>query len=378
MIPKFTTSHLQKNIGKQQGDFVTAKIADINRLIQYINEIEYLPNFTYTSSGHVELMQVPYTIRNIVGPSEAGVHNTQSIGFFSIGYFNANVYNPVTDTLTNMNGTLDLSFPLTISGGLRFTNNILQHLSFPNLEYMYNPIHDFGNNMITINCPDLITLDFPKLIKADNFIQITCPSLVDLSLPNLEYANSLSLDLMYNLTNLYLPKYNFSFSINTASILTSITLPSFTVVNDTNVDGDQLNITNCPLLTSISLPVLEQIRGIYIVNCNSLTSFILPSTFRGDSSEIYITNNTALTTVSFGNIGTVKYMQYINLSGNALNSASITNLLDLLLSLDGTNNTVLWTGYTLDLTGGETVPPDAGQLVKIATLIGRGNTISHN
>ena len=62
-----------------------------------------------------------------------------------------------------------------------------------------------------------------------------------------------------------------------------------------------------------------------------------------------------------------------------LSSASVTNILDVLISLDGTNGTIEWgPTVSLDIAGGTNAVPSESDLVKIATLEARGASIYYN
>jgi hypothetical protein len=85
--------------------------------------------------------------------------------------------------------------------------------------------------------------------------------------------------------------------------------------------------------------------------------------------------------MTLGTIGTLKAINgaTINVSGQALTSASVNAILHLLVSLDGTNGTTLWgSGKTLTINGGTNAAPSGQGATDKATLQGRGATITTN
>lgn len=142
--------------------------------------------------------------------------------------------------------------------------------------------------------------------------------------------------------------------------------------------------------TSLTLP--NFLHGIATFNLQgtNLVSLSIPNFISDDGSygngyfsqpdTVHIEYHPSFTTVNIGSIGTVKQVRDLIFFQTHLNLASIQYLVDLLISLDGTNGTTLWgTGRTLNIGGpANSTTIDAPTLAKIATLQARGATVIHN
>lgn len=130
--------------------------------------------------------------------------------------------------------------------------------------------------------------------------------------------------------------------------LTTVSLPALTDV------GANLTLTTSTSTTSLSLAALINVGGILTVTSNTaLTTFSLPTTLKK------VVGNTICT-------------------GNALNQASIDNILVRLAGLNGTGGTTAYSSKTVTLTGGTNATPSATGLTAKSTLVGRGCTVTHN
>lgn len=138
--------------------------------------------------------------------------------------------------------------------------------------------------------------------------------------------------------------------------------------------------------TSLEFPHLTE-GVIDIQNGSSsiiMTSFYAPSFIKDDGTyDIYNQGftcnfyNCHLTTFFIGDIGVVKQLRNLIFTYNALTLSTIDYIIDLLISLDGTNGTTLWAG-TLDISGGTNAYPGSGYISKIDTLVARGATVLYN
>jgi len=161
---------------------------------------------------------------------------------------------------------------------------------------------------------------------------------------------------------------------------------------------------NCSSVTAFSAPLLTTVTGIFAVSFALLTSISFPSlqyfgslfnvssspnlTSATFSAAVYYasnismsTGNGSLATVTLGTIGTLKAVigATINISGQALTSASVNAILALLVSLNGTNGTIAWgAGQTLNISGGTSAAPSGQGITDKATLVGRGATVTTN
>ena len=188
--------------------------------------------------------------------------------------------------------------------------------------------------------------------------------------------------------------------------LTNMSFPSLTTI------GWYFSPNNLPVLTNMSFPSLTTVGGYFGLpsswNCPVLTNIscpVLGSISRGDSGGT-ITFHTLplLTTVNlssltnFGNIftlGTTTNIQNFTLSTNLnwvfgsiiitnqrLTAASVSNILQAVNNLDGTNGkTNFNTGHVLNLSGGTSaaVTPGANLPYQWKTNIAaRGATVTTN
>ncbi len=88
-------------------------------------------------------------------------------------------------------------------------------------------------------------------------------------------------------------------------------------------------------------------------------------------------NNANLTTVNIGQIGTVKQLNNVYLPGNNLNVETVNYILALLVSLDGTNGTLLWDSG-VELYEGTNAAPTGQGLIDKQILIDRGADVLTN
>jgi len=153
--------------------------------------------------------------------------------------------------------------------------------------------------------------------------------------------------------------------------------PALKVITTTFVPNTMsgLKIMNFPLLTGVG----DNFNPSIMTGCTGifLTGMI------GYKSGIIIPSGTmsGVQNLVLGTSGTLKYIsgQKIELSGLNLNVQSVTGLLWLLTSLDGTNGTQTWgAGRILNMTGGLNAAPAGQGVTDKATLIARGATVLTN
>ncbi len=106
---------------------------------------------------------------------------------------------------------------------------------------------------------------------------------------------------------------------------------------------------------------LETISVPNLINCSQDIGF-------------YSTN---LTTVNIGQIGTVREINRVSIVDCALSEETVNYILALLVSLDGSNGTFLFSS-DVDLSGGTSAAPTGQGLIDKATLQARGSLVTTN
>lgn len=343
MIPLFKPSTAKKEVNKTQGDGELAKLANLNRLVEDINTIvaqglpAASPVLTYNATG--------------------GSVSTMRIGYLIL-----------TDQYTN-GGTGNV----TIQSYYVPSIEILDNVTATSLTFYTQYVSTFSTGGGS-NVNNLTTLNFPNLIKqiGDPAISISgITGLTTVSLP-LCTTGFISINQCNNLTTV-----DVSSMVNGKS---SIRIDNCALMNLSslirNPQFSGFTFDSCPNLESvISLPVTD----VYIQfgNCDGVTSISFPNAVHHISFSAQSCDN--LTTVSLGSIGTIKQVTGLTFYNSALNSASVTHILDVLISLDGTNGTILFgPGEDLNISGGTNAIPSVGDLAKIAILEGRGATVTYN
>jgi hypothetical protein len=207
-------------------------------------------------------------------------------------------------------------------------------------------------------CTTMASLDISGLKATMGMLNITSSeSLTALDLSNLIYtgisgtSESLTINLE-SVPSLDLANYiggggGISITLFTA---TSLLLPNL------KFSGPSLYISYCTMITSLSLPSLERITGgggLTVQFCSSLTDFSIGSNLKEIGGDVQMDNN-------------------------ALSQTSVDDILLKLVSLDGTNGTVLFQALDVILTGGTNSAPSATGLAAKAALEARGCTVSVN
>lgn len=228
----------------------------------------------------------------------------------------------------------------------------------------------------------LNTLSLPTLTEiGGNFGPTGLDALTSLSLPVLETVGAnLRPSAIPALTTLSLPTLTAiggTFECNNMNGLTGLSTPSLAAVY-----GDFIP-NNINVLPSMSFPALQAIGGRFSPFLMTGMTGVFLTGMRRYESGINIPSGTMSGVVAavFGTSGTLKAIigSRIELSGLNLNVQSVTGLLYLLTSLDGTNGTVAWgAGKTLIINGGNNAAPAGQGIADKATLQGRGATVTTN
>lgn len=329
MIPIFTPATARKDVNKVPGDGELAKLANLNRLVENVNTIVANgipasgPTLTYSNTGALDSMNVSFVV---TVPSS----NTQ-----------------------NSSGT-----------------KTVQSYYAANID-------------IYSNSPTLTSITFPDVISVNNISVQYIDLLTSISLPQAIYFYDITLSDLSSLTSVNIP--SLSGNINYIELRYLPLLTSFNFSNIISIDSRSDYYTSSFLiqlsgLTSInfsSLAFLKQYKSFYITDNPDLTSFSSPE-LNICNNSINIEDNVSLTSITLGTIGTLKIVNdNISLSNNALNVGSVNGVLALLVSLDGTNGTSLFTS-NLYLTGGTNAAPTGQGIIDVQTLIDRGCDVQTN
>jgi len=280
-----------------------------------------------------------------------------------------------------------------------FINVGLTTLNLPVLS-LIDP--NLGQKLYIEDSPNLVTINAPLLTSGAEVTLINLPllttissSLSNLRITDLPAFTSFSTSsttakviITSNDTNSALSSINApnatSFDLQdyrTKSLLTSISAPLATDLTFFRLQGV---VGNLAPLTSVTLSSVTDI-GYLTLEYTEITSFSLSTAVNYSyigNLNYNIKNNPNLTSLTLGTIGTLKNISInsgfqLNLSGNALDVASVNAVLALLVSLDGTNGTTLFTS-NVSLNGGTNAAPTGQGLIDKATLQARGCTVTTN
>jgi hypothetical protein len=358
MIPLFTPATARKDVNKVQGDGELAKLANLNRLVENVNTIvaqglpSAAPTFTYTvTGGTIPEIQIDYGIGS--GTLTNGVSGQNTIQTY---------YAPIISGISECTAS-SITFSTEVLGGLswNFQNNAeyapnIPIVNFPNLTKLIN-LSGLGGGVINLrNVSEVTTLSTPLLTNGQITIQ-DCNNFTTLNISSLTNDGSVSIT---NCDSLSLSGISFN--------------SQFSAFGFNNCDdlGATISIAATEIKTTVG-------------NCTNITTLSFPNAVTW-AYTISIYGCSSLANLTLGSVGTLKSIYYdpidgasVFLDGCALSSGSVTHVLDILISLDGTNGTTEWgAGSTLDISGGTNAIPSAGDLVKIATLEARGATIVYN
>ncbi len=232
----------------------------------------------------------------------------------------------------------------------------LTTLSFPALASVLGPFQPSTMAALT-------TWNFPALVNiGSGFAPTTMATLTSLTMPALVTVGT--------------GTGSGNFAPAAMALLTTLTAAVLTTITGTFAP------TTMAALTTLSFPSLATITGaVSAVSMASLTTISFAGMVTYGSTITFTTGLGALTSVTLGTAGTLKTISgaTINISGQALTSASVNAILALLVTLDGTGGTTLWgAGKTLNTSGGTSGAPTGQGIVDKATLQARGATITTN
>jgi hypothetical protein len=345
MIPLFKPATAKKDVNKTPGDGELAKLANLNRLVENVNTIvaqglpAASPIFTYNATGgSVSNLLLGYSIQTD-RYTNGGTGNV-SIQSYYVPSFNlsGNVSATSLTFYTDYVGDVGINYV----GDSAYISS-LTSINFPNL------LKQIGDTNGITGLPQLTSVSFP-LLNTGTIVIATCNNLDTIDVSSMVNGRA-----YLRVTNCPL--------ITLSGITHN---PQFSGFDFTNCSGlgSSISISSTDIYTSFS-------------DCDTLTSISFPNAVYYDSFAAQSSNN--LTDISLGSIGTVKEAGSFTFYGSALNSTSVTHILDVLISLDGTNGTTLWgPNGELNISGGTNAVPSAGDLVKIATLQTRGATVTYN
>lgn len=360
-ISKFTPQSAKKDTGRTIGDNEVAKLANLNRMVDQVNN--EFANFNPGGGGLGTLdiitdgnvggpIAITYNVAANVpvttGTVSVPVTASPSINFSGGGGYGGG---PFTATV--------LEFPtLTTSADFSVTNtNTLQTLSAPLLTLVTGYNFSFYNN------PALTTLNFPLLTRCRQFSFGNTPLLATVNVPLLETVETLAIQASSpGITGFRQSMFP---ALRTGAFNWGYySYPSFEIDFPllTALGGNGINGGSSANLTKINLPALVNILGgnIQVNNINTLTD---------------VTLGTVGTTKTFGPAG---YNPYVQFQSCALTQASVDNILTVLASLDGTNGTTASNNGNLYLNGGSNATPSSAGLAARTVLQNRGWYVATN
>ena len=277
--------------------------------------------------------------------------------------------------------TLSLPAMTTIGGGITQENGGLALQSMP-LTTLSMPVLSTVNGLFEItSMASLPSLSFPDLVNVTGLFNVTTfASLTSFSFPVLaNVGGNFTPVTMGILTSLSLPDLAYvggNFAPATMASLTTWSFPALVTIGGTFAPATM------GALTDLECNALQTVGGAFsITSMASLTTVSFSGMVTYGSTIDLHTSNGKIANLTLGTIGTLKAITgaTINVSGQALTSASVNAVLALLVSLDGTNGTTLWgSGKTLTINGGTNGAPTGQGITDKATLVARGATITTN
>lgn len=239
--------------------------------------------------------------------------------------------------------TVTLTVLATVNSLFLGSNKLTGVVTLPALTTAGGDIQIFANTLITsFSAPVLQTI-------GGNWTSSGCTGCTSISMPNLSGVSA-----------------QMDFASCTA--MTSVNLNSLL-----NISGP-LIFTSCTALVNLSLPTLNTMEEIGFESCTLLQSVSAPNLVNAAPINIFSIdgqNCPALTTISMPNIFFVVDGFTYQVSGCALNAASINQIL-----ARGVASGV--TSYDFELAGGTNAAPSGQGVIDKATLIGLGNTVNTN
>ncbi len=213
----------------------------------------------------------------------------------------------------------------------------------------------------------LTTFEIPTLLTAGGIIVSSCPVLTSIAFDSATIGSGVNISFNPELTSISFPLLDLAgsdagISITSNPELPSISFPSLTQALTLNIDDNEL-------LSSLSVPLLENVVGDVVIISND----ILPNV---DLSELLTTNfmdvrdNPLLTSLVI-NSAIIVASSTFNLINNAFIEATVDDILST-LDTGGQINGIL------KLEGGTNATPSAAGLVSKANLEGKGWTVTNN
>lgn len=366
------------------------------------NHVEY---FTIIV-GALTTLQLPslYRTDETAGLSISSSFDVNGVSISSLQTLNLPLFTSGNISIDRVASIQNINLPVYHDGSFSYRTNYDNNgTPYTNLTSLSLP--SFINGDITISAPLLTTLNLPLFysgILQTYQYDVTSGNLITLTLPEfhdgeINFSGFPSYSFFPNLTTYNLPKF-ITGNIRHVSTQLSVTTLNLPLFESGDINISQVDPYNGPTpygLTNFYLPSFKSgsinlgwcnVTTLDSTNLPVVTSFTpkfysSPITSINFPNLVYfganLDNSSNLTYLRLGSIGiTESASTYIQLYYSALDLASVTYLLDVLISLDGTNGTTLWgSGAVLDISAGTTAAPDPAQ---IATLVGKGATIYHN
>jgi hypothetical protein len=234
-------------------------------------------------------------------------------------------------------------------------------MSLPTVKAIISTGPGYPYDSLFIGNPNFTTVSLPNLVACGgvNFSSVLS-SLTSLDLSSLRFTQGFGDGLYSFNSGMQVPTLSFpSLTTMTNNInisesgagIVSLSLPSLASVGGTTISITFLD----PSTTGLNLNSLELIPSVstFTITMTGLTSFGLPA--------LRVINNSGIT-MNFN---------------TSLNQTSVDNILIRLAALDGTLNTTNFTSGTVNIAGSNAAPSGAGYAA-VATLTGRGVTVSTN
>lgn len=223
-------------------------------------------------------------------------------------------------------------------------------------------------NVIVIAADTVKHIAFDDLIVADGYIVSNL--LETLSLPKLKHTTVwngmlIGSGIMTSFTSL--PEFETapSFFQLSMPVMTSCSMPKFRLVGNLILWTD--------MWANVGFPALENVNGTLEISDLACTSVSFPVLVNINSDiNFQVPLCTSISLPSIKKIGSNNMYIY-----GSLPTAEVDAFLAMLVSLDGTNGTILFQNTHVDISAGNQPPSLAGQ-TSVATLRGRGCTVITN
>ena len=263
-------------------------------------------------------------------------------------------------TINNIT-TFSLPNLVAVLGNTNLTVPLISDISasIPNLQRV-------GGTFAIAGSTNVLNLNFPQLIYVGGLFlnSNNIPFVTSINFQNLVSVGgniSISTQTSVNIFNFNsLQTVVGTISITSLGSLTTLSLPSLTIIGNSNA-ANVINIVSCTALTSVTLPSIQRIFGVTssLINFTSGTPNLNTFTFGSGLKQIGITTGNVVFTSC------------------ALTQASVDGILVSLAALDGTNGTTTFNNRTVTITGTSSTPSATGLAAKV-TLQARGCVVTNN